>query len=94
MSRAFVREREVDYLEGLPERPISEHPNDVTETGLTQIEHALAAASEAYIAAQASTDRAALAAAGRELRYWTSGARRRVLYRNRLTGLKSGSAPQ
>jgi transcription elongation GreA/GreB family factor len=72
MSRAFVREKDVDYLEGLPERPISEHPNDVTETGLTQIEHALAAASEAYIAAQASTDRAALAAAGRDLRYWTS----------------------
>lgn len=72
MSRAFVREKDVDYLEGLPERPISEHPNDVTETGLTQIEHALAAASEAYIAAQASADRAALAAAGRDLRYWTS----------------------
>ena len=72
MSRAFVREKDVDYLEVLPERPISEHPNDVTETGLTQIEHALAAASEAYIAAQASTDRAALAAAGRDLRYWTS----------------------
>ena len=72
MSRAFVREKDVDYLEGLPERPISEHPNDVTETGLTQIEHALAAASEAYIAAQASTHRAALVAAGRELRYWTS----------------------
>jgi hypothetical protein len=65
MSGAFIREKDVDYLEGLPERPISEHPNDVTETGLTQIEHALAAASEAYIAAQASTDRAALAAAAR-----------------------------
>jgi hypothetical protein len=72
MSRAFVREKGVDYLEGLPERPISEHPNDVTETGLTQIEHALAAANEAYIAAQGSADRAALAAAGRDLRYWTS----------------------
>jgi hypothetical protein len=45
MSRAFVREKDVDYLQGLPERPISEHPNDVTETGLTQIEHALAASS-------------------------------------------------
>jgi transcription elongation GreA/GreB family factor len=64
MSRAFVREKDVHYLQGLPGRPISEHPNDVTETGLTQIEHALAA--------QASIDRAALAAAGRDLRYWTS----------------------
>ena len=28
MSRAFVKD---DYLEELPERPVSEHPNDVTE---------------------------------------------------------------
>jgi transcription elongation GreA/GreB family factor len=39
---------------------------------LAQIEHALAAASEAYAAAQASADRAALAAAGRDLRYWSA----------------------
>src|SRR5258705_11856264 len=30
MSRAFVKEQDVDYLE-LPERPVSGHPNDVTE---------------------------------------------------------------
>jgi transcription elongation GreA/GreB family factor len=71
MSRAFVKEQDVDYLE-LPERPVSEHPNDVTEAGLAQIEDALAKASEAYAIAQASADRAALAAAGRELRYWTA----------------------
>jgi transcription elongation GreA/GreB family factor len=71
MSRAFVKGQDVDYLE-LPERPVSEHPNDVTETGLAQIEDALAKASEAYAIAQASADRAALAAAGRELRYWTA----------------------
>jgi transcription elongation GreA/GreB family factor len=70
MSRAFVKD--ADYLEELPERPISEHPNDVTEAGLAQIEQALAAASEAYAAAQASADRAALAAAGRDLRYWSA----------------------
>jgi transcription elongation GreA/GreB family factor len=69
MSRAFVKD--ADYLEQLPERPVSEHPNDVTEAGLAQIEQALAAASEAYAAAQASTDRAAIAAAGRDLRYWS-----------------------
>jgi transcription elongation GreA/GreB family factor len=39
---------------------------------LAQIEHALAAASEAYANAQASADRAALGAAGRDLRYWTA----------------------
>ncbi len=71
MSRAFVKEQDVDYLE-MPERPVSEHPNDVTEAGLAQIEDALAKASEAYAIAQASADRAALAAAGRELRYWSA----------------------
>jgi transcription elongation GreA/GreB family factor len=71
MSRAFVKEQDVDYVE-LPERPVSEHPNDVTEAGMAQIEDALAKASEAYAIAQAAADRAALAAAGRELRYWTA----------------------
>jgi transcription elongation GreA/GreB family factor len=71
MSRAFVREQDTDQLDDLPERPISEHPNDVTETGLAQIEQALAAAGEAHARAQAAADRAALAAAGRDLRYWT-----------------------
>jgi transcription elongation GreA/GreB family factor len=72
MSRAFVNEQDTDYLEELRERPISEHPNDVTAAGLLQIEHALAAASEAYATAQASADRPALAAAGRDLRYATA----------------------
>ena len=71
MSRAFVKEQDVVYLE-MPERPVSEHPNDVTEAGLAQIEDAVAKAGEAYAIAQASADRAALAAAGRELRYWTA----------------------
>jgi len=71
MSRAFVKDQDA-YLEDLPERPVSEYPNDVTEAGLAQIEHALQSASEAYAKAQASADRAALAAAGRDLRYWTA----------------------
>jgi transcription elongation GreA/GreB family factor len=72
MSRAFVRERDADSIEDLPERPVSEHPNDVTEAGLAQIEQALAAAGEAHARAQAAADRAAIAAAGRDLRYWTA----------------------
>ena len=44
MSRAFVREQDAGDPDDLPERAVSEHPNDVTEAGLTQIEHALAAA--------------------------------------------------
>jgi transcription elongation GreA/GreB family factor len=72
MSRAFVREQDADYLEDLPERPISEHRNDVTEAGLAQIEAALAAASQAYSDAWAAGDREALASAGRDVRYWTA----------------------
>jgi transcription elongation GreA/GreB family factor len=66
MSRPFVKDG--DFLEQLPERLVSGHPNDVTEAGLAQIEQALAVASEA----QASTDRAAIAAAGRDLRCWSA----------------------
>ena len=47
MSRAFVKDQDA-YLEDLPDRPVSEYPNDVTEAGLAQIEHAVQAASEAY----------------------------------------------
>jgi transcription elongation GreA/GreB family factor len=72
MSRAFVKDQEADYLDDLPDRPVSKHPNDVTEAGLAQIERALAAASEAFASAQAIGDRAALAAARRDLRYWTN----------------------
>jgi transcription elongation GreA/GreB family factor len=70
MSRAFLKERDAEYLEDLPERPVSEHRNDVTEAGLAQIEEALAAATKAYSEAQAAADRTALSAAGRDLRYW------------------------
>jgi transcription elongation GreA/GreB family factor len=72
MSRAFVKDQDIDSSEDLPERPVSAHPNDVTEAGLARIERALAAASEAYARAQAAADRPALAATGRELRYWTA----------------------
>jgi hypothetical protein len=47
MSRAFVKDQDIDSSEDLPERPVSAHPNDVTEAGLARIERALAAASEA-----------------------------------------------
>jgi transcription elongation GreA/GreB family factor len=74
MSRGFVKETD-DGFEDLPDRPISEHPNDVTKEGLKQIEAEVAAAKEAYAAAQAANDRTAMASASRELRYWS--ARRR-----------------
>jgi len=72
MSRAFVREQDSDYaVDVLPDRPISTHPNDVTEAGLAQIERALAKSGLAYADAQATANRAGLAAASRDLRYWT-----------------------
>ena len=70
MSRAFVKEGE--QTESLPDRPVSEHPNDVTREGLEQIEAALQSAQEAYATAQGAGDRSALASASRDLRYWTA----------------------
>ena len=37
MSRAFVKDQEADYLDDLPDRTVSKHPNDVTDAGLAQI---------------------------------------------------------
>jgi transcription elongation GreA/GreB family factor len=72
MSRAFVKEQDVNYLEDLPDKQVSEYPNDVTANGMAQIEAELAAAREAHALAQASSDRASIAASAREVRYWSS----------------------
>jgi transcription elongation GreA/GreB family factor len=72
MSRAFVRDNDVDSIEDVSDRPVSEHPNDVTETGMAQIEAALAGARAAHATALASSDRRAIAAAARDLRYWSA----------------------
>ena len=70
MSRAFVRE--TDDIVALPDRPISPHPNFVTPQGLTAIEHEIESCNTAHAAAVAQSDKAAIAAAQRELRYWTA----------------------
>jgi transcription elongation GreA/GreB family factor len=70
MSRAFVKED--DAVDDLPDRPVSTHPNDVTEAGLAQIKAAAEEARAGYARAQAEGDRAALARHGRDLRYWTA----------------------
>jgi transcription elongation GreA/GreB family factor len=72
MSRAFVKETDADAVEDLPDRPVSEHPNDVTVEGLAQIEAAVAAAQASHGVAQATGDRAAMAQASRDLRYWSA----------------------
>ena len=73
MSRAFVKEPDGgEAFEDLPDRPISEHPNLVTPEGLAQIEDTLARLHEEHGRAQVAADRAALAHASRDLRYWTA----------------------
>ena len=82
MSVAFTREEDLEATAAdLPDRPISDHPNWVTATGLAAIEAELASARAAYAGAQAqgsqdggsiSADRTAMARATRDLRYWSS----------------------
>jgi transcription elongation GreA/GreB family factor len=73
MSRAFTKEPdEGEALEDLPDRPVSEHPNLVTAQGLAQIEDAMARAQKELSRAKGASDRAAIAHAGRDLRYWTA----------------------
>lgn len=69
MSRAFVKES--DDAPELPDRPVSEYPNYVTARGLALIDAELEKYRAALAEAQAAEDRDAIAAASRELRYWT-----------------------
>ncbi len=70
MSRAFVKEQDGAEGEELPDRLISEHANLVTKEGLAQIEAEVRRLSAEHAAAQASEDRARMAATARDLRYW------------------------
>jgi transcription elongation GreA/GreB family factor len=69
MSRAFVKE--TDDVPELPDRPVSPHPNFVTARGLALIESEVERHRAALGEAQAEDDREKIAAASRELRYWT-----------------------
>lgn len=72
MSRAFVKEQDdQEGLEELPERPISANPNFVTPRGLNLIDEEIEAARKILAHAQHETDRAGIARASRDLRYWT-----------------------
>ena len=76
MSVAFGREESTETAAEveLPDRPISLHPNLVTESGLEVLANALAESHAAYNAAQQIEDagerRRALAVASRETRYF------------------------
>ena len=72
MSRAFVKEREDDAPEELPDRPLSPHPNYVTDAGLVRIDEELARAQGALDAAHLAADKHAAALAKRDLRYWSA----------------------
>ncbi len=70
MSRAFTKEG--DSVEELPDRPVSEYPNDVTPAGLARIEAQAETFAALYAKAQAAGDRDAMASAARDLRYWSA----------------------
>jgi len=77
MSVAFTREEDSEaQAANLPDRPVSPHPNFVTQSGLDALDAAVAAARAAYSAAQVdggvSADRTAMARATRDLRYYTT----------------------
>jgi transcription elongation GreA/GreB family factor len=74
MSRAFVKEQDDPGAAELPDRLISEHPNLVTPEGLRLIEAEVARLNEEMAAAQVAQDRARIAAASRDLRYWAARA--------------------
>ncbi|WP_119393027.1 GreA/GreB family elongation factor [Taklimakanibacter lacteus] len=72
MSRAFVKEQDgQDAVEELPEHPISPNPNFVTPRGLALIDEEIETARKLLAHAQHETDRAGIARASRDLRYWT-----------------------
>jgi transcription elongation GreA/GreB family factor len=69
MSRAFVKEQD-DAPEQLTERPVSASPNVVTARGLRLIDGEIEVLRRALAQAQADADKAAIARASRDLRYW------------------------
>lgn len=69
MSRAFVKEQD-DAPEQLTERPVSANPNLVTPHGLRLIDTEIEGLRRVLALAQAQADKAAIARASRDLRYW------------------------
>jgi len=73
MSSAFQRELDrEDAIPDLPDRPVSTARNLVTPEGLIQIENEVEHWAEELKKAQAAEDKAQVATAGRELRYWAA----------------------
>jgi transcription elongation GreA/GreB family factor len=73
MSSAFVKEPDgADVFEDLPDRPIGDERNFVTQRGLDLIEAEIERLRSALATAQAAADRAGMAEASRDLRYWAA----------------------
>jgi transcription elongation GreA/GreB family factor len=89
VSRAFVKEQDGEP-EPLPDRPISSHPNIVTPEGLAQIDAQLVDLQARHAAALKATDRAALAAVARDLRYWRARRASAQLHKPAQTPSKVG----
>lgn len=70
MSRAFVKDQD-DLVEDAGERPVSPHPNLVTERGLTLIDEELERLRRDLAHAMHEANRSAIASFSRDLRYWT-----------------------
>jgi transcription elongation GreA/GreB family factor len=76
MSVAFTREESAETAAAveLPDRPVSPHPNLVTQSGLKALDAAMAVARAAYCAARQIEDlnerRIAVTAASRDMRYF------------------------
>lgn len=68
MSRGSVHKPDSDVLEALPDRPVSRHPNLVTEAGLGKIDEQLRDLETAHQAAADDAD--ALTRIERDTRYW------------------------
>jgi len=71
MSRAFVREGDHDGVEPMPELIVSPHRNLVTGDGLALIESNVSRLENELAQARRVDDRASLARAARDLRYWS-----------------------
>ena len=69
MSRAFVKEQD-DLPEALPERPVSASPNLVTSRGLRLIDQEIEVCRKLLAQGQNAADKAIIARASRDLRYW------------------------
>lgn len=70
MSRAFVKDQD-DLIEEAGERPVSPHPNLVSERGLALIDEEIERLRKDLAHAMHEANRAAISSLSRDLRYWT-----------------------